>query len=342
MNAMRKSLLTIACQLLLATQAVRAQTLTVKQFTADGTDITASTQRRLTSNGKPCALVKVQMADRIESLEGDMNVGNMPRTGTTTLVYLPDETYGISLRTQQHGIVDINFSDYGVENLKSLTTYVLVLTEGTAADPNNPTDAHAQYELGLDYKMPRHGKERDATKALEWFMKAAEQGLAEAQLEVGRHYVGNFTPEVEDSAMAISWLRKAAEQGLVDAQYELADYYFNLWVFLEDTENELHPYRFNRHQWLIKAAENGSVKAMVDLGKFYPSDDNMYWDFDIMERMKWNEKASNKGSADAAFNQGQIYEYVYKDLTTAKQWYQKASRRGHEKARDKLNQIDFK
>ena len=325
---------------LLMTITSNAQTLSIKSFAADGSDITASTQRRQGDNGKPCALIKVQLVDRIVSLEGDMNVGDMPRTGNTTLVWLPDETYGISLRTLQHGTVDVNFSDYGVEYLKSLTTYVLVLTEGVAADPNNPTDAHAQYELGLDYKMPRNGKERDAFKALEWFLKAAEQGLAEAQLEVGRHYVGDGTPEVADSANAIKWLRKAAEQGLVDAQYELADCYFDLWVFIEDMKDEFHPYLRQKDKWLNKAAEGGSIKAMERLGKFYP-EETLYTDAGIQRRMEWNEKASNKGSAEAAFNQGQIYEYCFKDRKTAKLWYQKASRRGHKKARDKLNQVYF-
>lgn len=318
-----------------------AQTLFVKSFAADGNDITASTNRRHGDNGKPCALIKVQLVDRIVSLEGNMNVGDMPRTGNTTLVWLSDETYGISLCTQQHGTVDINFSDYGVESLKSLTTYVLVLTEDAAADPNNPTEAHAQYELGLDYKMPRNGKEHDATKALEWFLKAAEQGLAEAQLEVGRHYVGSGTPEVADSSNAIKWLRKAAEQGLVDAQYELADYYFKLWVFPEEMKDEaFHPYLLERDKWMYMAAEGGSVKAMERFGKFYPEKVDI--ESRIRKRMEWNEKASNKGSAEAAFNQGQIYEYHYKDRKTAKQWYQKASRRGHEKARNKLNQVYFK
>lgn len=338
MTNMKQSILFLLS--LLMTITSNAQTLSIKSFAADGSDITASTQRRQGDNGKPCALIKVQLVDRIVSLEGDMNVGDMPRTGNTTLVWLPDETYGISLRTLQHGTVDVNFSDYGVEYLKSLTTYVLVLTEEVAADPNNPTDAHAQYELGLDYKMPRNGKERDAFKALEWFLKAAEQGLAEAQLEVGRHYVGDGIPEVADSANAIKWLRKAAEQGLVDAQYELAYYFFRLWVYPEEMKDKFHPYLRQKDKWLNKAAEGGSIKAMEWLGEFYP-EETFYTDAGIQRRMEWNEKASNKGSAEAAFNQGQIYEYCFKDRKTAKLWYQKASRRGHKKARDKLNQVYF-
>ena len=90
-----------------------------------------------------------------------------------------------------------------------------------------------------------------------------------------------------------------------------------------------------------KAAEGGNVNAMVSLGKYYP-EEGLLLQSDIENRMMWNEKASNKGSAEAAFNQGQLYEYRLNDFKTAKQWYQKASRRGHEKARDKLNQVYFK
>lgn len=313
------------------------QILTVMSFGTDNGDITASTQRRHASDGRPCALIKIQTTDRILQLEGEMNVGEMSRKGTTTLVYLPSDTYGISLTTEHHGIVDVNFSDYGIESLKSLSTYVLVLAE-KADNPDNPTDARAQYELGLDYKMPRHNKQKDADKALHWFTKAAEQGLAEAQLEVGRHYAA--TRQVADSTLAIHWLAQAAEQGMADAQYELSDYFFNLW-WNNHGDDDFHPFRRMYHFWQNKAAENGNVKAMESIGKYYV-EQTYHSTKEIEESLKWNTIASNKGSAEAAFNQGQIYEYHYKDFKTAKTWYQKACKRGHNKACIKLNQVYFK
>lgn len=322
----------------LAFSTLNSQTLTIKSFESDISDITASTQRRHTSDGRPCALIKIQMADQVMSLEGNMNVGDMPQKGTTTLVYLPPDTYGISFLTKRHGTVDINFSDFGIESLKSLVTYLLVLIESVAADPENPTDAKAQYELGVDYKMPRHGKQKDAEKALHWFTMAAEQGLAEAQLEVGRHYAA--TRQAVDSTLAIRWLGQAAEQGMADAQYELSKYFYDLW-WNNHSKDDFHPYIYMYHFWQNKAAESGSVKAMESIGKYYV--EQIYHSTKEIEKsLKWNTIASNKGSAEAAFNQGQIYEYHFKDFKTAKTWYRKACRRGHDKACDKLNQVYFK
>ena len=344
--------------LMLTTGFACAQQLTVKSFTADPLDISGSTQRRLAPSGKPCALIKVQMVDRLLKTEGDMNVGDMARRGATTWLYLPDGTYGVSLVTEQHGTVDVNFADHGIGSVQSLCTYLLTIAEATPADPDHPTDAKAQYELALDYKMPRNGKQRDEEKSMEWFLKAAEQGLAEAQLEVGRHYVKriddanrvnmwNFiatgdasTPyraEAEDSTAAISWLTKAAEQGLADAQYELGDLYFDLWVHIDMPNG--HPFIIMYHHWNLKAAEQGHIQAMENEGKYY--EDIIYWPLEIKQRMKWNERASNKGSAVAAYNQGLFYEYYYKNRKKAKEWYQKASRRGHKEARDKLDQVIF-
>lgn len=182
--------------------------------------------------------------------------------------------------------------------------------------------------------------ERDYKKAAQWFRKGADAGHRPAQYYMGLCYY-NGRGVSKDLEQALHYFELAAEQGLVEAQYELADCYFNLWVFIEDMKDEFHPYLRQKDKWLNKAAEGGSIKAMEWLGKFYP-EETLYTDAGIQRRMEWNEKASNKGSAEAAFNQGQIYEYCFKDRKTAKQWYQKASRRGHEKARDKLNQVYFK
>ena len=317
----------------------RGQTMVVRSLEADPTDISASTQKRMAPDGRPCGLLKVQMADRLLRLDGDMNVGNLSQTGSLTWVYLPSGTYGVSLVTEHHGTIDVNFSDYGIDSMESLHTYLITLVEAFPDDPDNPTDPNAQYELGKDYKMPRNGKLRDEVKAMEWFQKAAEQGLAEAQLEMGHYYIAKH--EDTDSTVIISWLDKAARQGLADAQYELANYSFELWAWLpDDASKATSPFLKMYHYWLPKAAEQDHVKAMERLGKFYI--DEVYTEDDIQERMKWNERASNKGSAEAAYNQGLIYEYCYKDRQKAKEWYQKASRRSHEKASEKLQTIYFK
>ena len=70
------------------------------------------------------------------------------------------------------------------------------------------------------------GVPKDGTKAIEWYRKAADQGIAIAQSNLGSMYdTGDGIPE--DDAKAAEWYRKAAEQGDADAQNSLGAMYAN-------------------------------------------------------------------------------------------------------------------
>lgn len=80
-------------------------------------------------------------------------------------------------------------------------------------------DSKAQFALGKIYLMG-YGVRRDAYKASDWFLKAAEQGHADAQFYLGKMYEkGGYILE------AMPWYRKAAEQGHVGAQKMLPTLY---------------------------------------------------------------------------------------------------------------------
>jgi len=64
---------------------------------------------------------------------------------------------------------------------------------------------------------------QDKDKAVEWYMKAAEQGYANAQNNVGECYF-NSVGAVMDKTKAIKWFTKAAEQGHAKAQNNLGDF----------------------------------------------------------------------------------------------------------------------
>ena len=104
----------MAISLLLALTA-HGQELAVKSIRIDASDITASTQRRLGPDGKPCALLKIQAVEIITGVDGDVAVGDLQRIGTTTWIYVPAGTFGITLTTEKNGTIDINFEDYGYE-----------------------------------------------------------------------------------------------------------------------------------------------------------------------------------------------------------------------------------
>lgn len=64
------------------------------------------------------------------------------------------------------------------------------------------------------------GVPQDYPKAVEWYLKAANQGYAEAQYRLGFMYEsGEGVPE--DDSKSIEWFEKAAKQGHAGAQKRL-------------------------------------------------------------------------------------------------------------------------
>ena len=56
------------------------------------------------------------------------------------------------------------------------------------------------------------GVETDSAKAVEWYRKAAEQGLGSAQYHLGRCYEGGHGV-TKDLTKAAEWYQKAADKG---------------------------------------------------------------------------------------------------------------------------------
>ena len=85
-------------------------------------------------------------------------------------------------------------------------------------------DAGAQSALGVMYANGEGVPEDDA-EAVQWYLLAAEQGLALAQLNLGVHYTsGEGIPQ--DDVEATRWFRLAAEQGHLGAQEFLGTMYW--------------------------------------------------------------------------------------------------------------------
>jgi TPR repeat protein len=68
----------------------------------------------------------------------------------------------------------------------------------------------AQHNLGLMYDQGI-GLAQDASLAVEWFQKAAEQEFAEAQHCLGAAYRYG-TGVVQNVSLTVHWYQKAAEQ----------------------------------------------------------------------------------------------------------------------------------
>ena len=109
-------------------------------------------------------------------------------------------------------------------------------------------DAYSQLNLGAAYDNGI-GVKRDIDKALHWYQKAAEQGLAEAQFNLAHLLVS----EEISSVAAAEWMQKAAEQGMTDAEYLLGV------IYAEGIGVEMDSAR--ARIWLQKAVAKGHAEA---------------------------------------------------------------------------------
>ncbi len=115
--------------------AVNAQELEIKSFTLSPTDIIASSYQRKDFNGDACALVKVQIIDGIDRVEGNI-IGDIVDRGTEKWVYLTEGTKEFRLFPKKHLPIIIKCANYGIEDLKGKQVYVLRLTDNNTT----PTD----------------------------------------------------------------------------------------------------------------------------------------------------------------------------------------------------------
>lgn len=110
-------------------------------------------------------------------------------------------------------------------------------------------NAYDQLNLGAAYDNGI-GVTRDIDKALYWYQKAAEQGVAEAQFNLAHLMVS----EEMSAVVAAEWMRKAAEQGMVDAEYLMGvSYAEGIGVAIDRRE---------ARRWLQRAVEKGHEEAM--------------------------------------------------------------------------------
>ena len=116
--------------------------------------------------------------------------------------------------------------------------------------------AVGQANIAWMYSHSNKGVTQDYATAVEWYRKAAEQGLAAAQLNLGYMYKNGKGVD-QDNANAMKWCRKAAEQGYVYAQNELAYMYYSGKGVTQDKTKAI--------EWFCKAAAQNNADAKNQL-----------------------------------------------------------------------------
>lgn len=200
---------------------------------------------------------------------------------------------------------------------------------GSSKDGQRNPNADECFNTGLMY-MRGDGVDKDYKKAMEWYLKAAEQNDFRAQCNVGELYRCGQGVE-QDYQKAMEWFLKAAEQNYDIAQNKLGELYLYGFGTYVDVWNDLEP--FNREddckkafEWFSKAANQNNPDAQANLGVLY--EEGLGVEMDCLESEKWFIKAANQNNALAQYRMSCICmpDKLGKDCKEALVWALKASK----------------
>ena len=326
--------------------AASAQRLAVESLKLRPNDLSARNvkNQRHDLNGKPCALLKVMVLDNITKCSSG-NIGEIVTEGPVKLIYITSATPSIELSFQYHYPLTINFADYGYKHLEGNSTYDLNLvdamqmmmgngkkveestSQGNNVQPNANNTANVGGEPAVNdvaemVKIADDAyKTKDYSKAMKWYLKAAEQGDAHSHFRVGSMYFyGYGVPK--DYSTALKWYLKAAEQGDTNAMYNIGEMYVCGFGVKEAPSVAI--------QWFLKAAEQGDAESQSRVGLMYYYGKGVPKDYSTA--FKWYLKAAENGGGSATFEVANMYEKgqgVEKSIDQAVYWYKKAADKGY-------------
>jgi TPR repeat protein len=152
----------------------------------------------------------------------------------------------------------------------------------------NPDHPMLQFSLGQAFDAGL-GVERDDSKAVEWYRKAAEQGMMGAMYFLAQKL--EFGQGVRsDREQAIRWHLKAGEGGLPESQYALGEHY----LCQREHVSENWP---EAARWFRMAAEQGHSNAQLRLAGMF--EDGLGVPQDLNIARFWYRKAAAQGSVQA-------------------------------------------
>ena len=189
-------------------------------------------------------------------------------------------------------------------------------------------NADAQYRLGLMYEHGR-GVDQDATKAAEWYRKAAELEHPQARTNLGSLYYHGRGVE-RDLAQALRWYQMAADQGRAVAQTNLGSMYESGTGVEANAARAADYYRL--------AADQGNAEAQYALGGLYAAGNGVKQDDKRAARLI--HKAARQEHADAQNKLAGLYAAgrgVKQNATRASEWFRAAAANGNAEAQTNLD-----
>lgn len=114
----------------------------------------------------------------------------------------------------------------------------------------------AQLNLGAAYDNGIGGLQEDPVKAVEWYRKSAQQGVAEAQFNLA-HCLATGRGSQQNYAESFVWMERAAIQNVPEAQFLLGVMYMD--------GVGIHSDEKMARKWLEKASKAGIEDAKTVL-----------------------------------------------------------------------------
>ena len=243
----------------------------------------------------------------------------------------------------------------------------------------NAGDAQAQYEMGIIcYSNGIDGNEKSYREAINWFMKAADQGHVAALYYVGLCFINGTGCEKSKAydKLGVICLKKSAEQGFAQAQNELGccylygegvtknekeaeklffqalkngdnDAYFSLGLLYERSDKEKAVYYYKKHMdaWYKTFGKQNPTTAenLRKLGVEYnpasPSPSSGY-NNSMANRQESTDSQTGPTDPVDQYNLGVDY-YQKKDYDKAAYWFEKAAEQGLAEAQLNLGHIYY-
>ncbi|KAG0375741.1 hypothetical protein BGX24_008705, partial [Mortierella sp. AD032] len=181
---------------------------------------------------------------------------------------------------------------------------------------------------------------------MDWYMKAANLGSANAQYQIGVMYNnGEGVPTSGSNAM--KWFTKAATQSHTSAQHQMGLLYRDGTLDELDLEGGVFKNSTTAMAWFLKAANKGHKQSLYCIGCMYR--DSLGVPQDFYQAMEWFQKAAavpatgdNQGQGDQGIAEaaiGRLYmkgQGVFHDKSKALDWFSKAAEQGNVGAKESV------
>lgn len=180
----------------------------------------------------------------------------------------------------------------------------------------------------------RYYQSRKYEEAVPYLQSAAANGHEEAMYMLGMLYFRGFgvTQDLDES---MKWFKRASFNGSNNAREELKKIEKTGLPQVDEYKMGYDAFQLKKYKeavnWFNKAAAKGSQEAMFNLGLIYQLGAGTEIPVNEKEAVSWYQKAAEKGHVNSMNNLGQLYlsEEGIQDFKLALQWFTRGADKGH-------------